>query len=56
MWYDIIGTHSINGFFSVMNNHKWNFLSDEGELISDLWFDDVEDFYNGRAKVKLNGK
>lgn len=56
VWYDIIGTHSINGFFSVMNNHKWNFLSDEGELISDLWFDDVEDFYNGRAKLKLNGK
>ena len=56
VWYDIIGTHSINGFFSVMNNHKWNFLSDEGELIGDLWFDDVEDFYNGRAKVKLNGK
>ena len=56
VWYDIISTHSVNTYFSVMDNHKWNFLSEEGELLSKQWFDDVEDFYNGRAKVKLNGK
>ena len=46
----------INGFARVELNDKWNFINQEGKLISNQWFDDVWGFYKGFAKVLLNNK
>ena len=39
------------------DNHKLNFIDEEGNIISDQWFHSVEDFSKGRAKVgRDNGR
>ena len=46
-----------NGFAVVCLNEKWNWLTEDGSLLSpDQWFDDCGDFENGFARVRLNGK
>ena len=43
------------GFAEVQLNVKWNFINQEGRLLSDQWFDGAYDFSEGFAWVKLNG-
>ena len=45
-----------NGFAIVGMNHKYNFITTDGKILSDTWFDDCYSFENGFARVKLNGK
>ena len=37
---------------------KWNFFNDEneGEYLSDIWYDCAADFWEGFARVQLNNK
>jgi hypothetical protein len=44
------------GFACVVLNDKWNYINHDGELISNVWFDDCRNFNNGLARVKLNGR
>ena len=44
------------GFASVKLNGKWNFINQDGKIISDTWFDDTFDFKDGFAIVKINRK
>ena len=46
------------GYAAVQSpsNKKWNFIDKDGELLSEDWFDDVGNFYNGYAEVELDGK
>ena len=47
-------SRSNNGYFIVKNNENgtYNFMNGSGEIISDIWFEKVEDFSRGRALVK----
>ena len=46
-----------NGFAMVTLNGKYNFINQNGQLVSpNQWFDDCWNFSEGFAKVKLNGK
>ena len=51
---DYIISRSKNGYFIVKNNEDgtYNFMDASGKLISDIWFEKVEDFSRGRALVK----
>ena len=40
----------------VRLNSKWNYINDDGEFISNTWFDDCDMFNNGYAVVELNYK
>lgn len=44
------------GFASVQLNGKWNFINNEGQLLSQQWFDWAWDFHEGFAVVQLNNK
>ena len=44
------------GFAIIQLNGKWNFISQEGKIISNTWFDYVFDFSDGFAVVVLNRK
>ena len=44
------------GFAWVVLNGKFNFLTKEGKILSDQWFDWCDDFREGFATVKLNEK
>ena len=44
------------GFAVVLLDGKWNFINQEGQLLSDRWYDAAGGFYNGFANVKLDGK
>ena len=44
------------GYAKVKLNGKWNFINEEGRLISDTGFDRCGGFCNGYAKVVLNDK
>ena len=44
------------GFAIVQLNGKWNFINNEGQLLSQQWFDWEWVFHEGFAGVKLNGK
>jgi hypothetical protein len=45
-----------DGCAVVSLNKKYNFINENGELLSDKWFDFLYDFEDGYARVKLNGK
>ena len=53
--FDNVDDYNI-GFVGVELNGKWNFISQEGRLLSDQWFDNVGYFSEGFVSVKLNGK
>jgi hypothetical protein len=46
-----------NGFCKVENNGKFNFMDERGELVSDIWFDECDDYVNlrGKVNVEING-
>jgi hypothetical protein len=45
-----------NGFSCVELNNKWNYIDENGKLLSDKWFDNAYIFRGGFAMVKLNNK
>ena len=45
-----------DGFAVVEKNSKYNYINEEGEYISDVWFDYAYNFKEGFGKVELNGK
>ena len=44
------------GISIVKLNKKWNLIDVNGNLLSQQWFDEIDDFNNGFAIVKLNNK
>ena len=44
------------GFAAVELNSKYNFIDEQGNLLSKQWFDECDSFNNGLAIVELNGK
>jgi hypothetical protein len=45
------------GYARVELNEKWNFINQNGDLLSpNLWFDNTGSFREGFARVNLNGK
>lgn len=38
------------------SKYIFNFITNNGDLMSNQWFDNVGDFFNGFARVKLNDK
>lgn len=48
--YEEVGIHR-DGFRLVKTEKGYNFLDDEGNFLSDEWFEGASDFYNGFAKV-----
>ena len=53
--FDYVGDFS-EGFAVVGLNGKYNFVNQEGELLSDQWFGSAHDFRDGFATVLLNRK
>ena len=45
-----------NGYTLVRLNEKYNFINDEGKLVSPTWYDDIWTFNCGYAIVELNDK
>ena len=45
-----------DGFTKVKLDKKFNFINEQGQIISNIWFDNVSNFEKGFAKVKLDGK
>ena len=47
-----------NDFCKVENNGKFNFIDERGELVSDIWFDECDDYVNlrGKVNVEINGE
>ena len=46
----------VEKYLEVKQDNLWNFLKVDGTLLSNLWFDKVYGFYDGFARVILNGK
>ena len=46
----------VDGIAKVSLNSKWNFINENGKLLSNQWFDKVYDFYNGFGLIYLNHK
>ena len=46
----------MNGLAMVQLNGKCNFISTEGRILSNQWFDNMRIFSEGFAGVRLNGK
>jgi len=44
------------GFAPVKKSGKWNLIDEKNNLLCSDWFDDVEPFRQGVARVSLNGK
>lgn len=44
------------GYARVELNNRYNFIDENGNILSNQWFDDCLSFSEGCAAVKLNGK
>ena len=44
---------SKSGFTQVELNNQWNLINQEGQLISEYWYDAISDVFNGFAVVSL---
>ena len=53
--FDYIGDFS-EGFAKVNLNDKWNFINQEGKLVSNQWFEGAGNFSEGFGAVALNDK
>ena len=49
--FDFVDRGGDNGFAKVKLNDKYNFVNNERKIISKRWFDFVQSFHNGFAKV-----
>ena len=45
-----------DGYAKVKLNRKWNFINTNNKLLSDMWYDGVDNFHNGYVRVLLNDK
>ena len=45
-----------DGYKKINNGNMFNFIDKNGNLISDIWYDDVHNFSEGNALVVKNGK
>jgi hypothetical protein len=47
-----------NDYCKVENNGKYNFIDYEGNLVSNVWFDECDDYINlqGKVNVEINGE
>ena len=47
-----------NDYCKVENNGKYNFMNEQGDLISSVWFDECDDYINlqGKVNVEINGE
>ena len=49
--------HRKSGVFIIENSkYKWNFLNKNGQILSDVWFDEICTEYLGLPIVKINNK
>lgn len=56
VWFDAVRGYS-DGYAAVKKDGKWNFVSENGSLLTDVWFKSVKDFSNGFGVVeKDNGR
>lgn len=53
---DTIRNIDKNGLTLVILNNKRNLTNKEGEILSDIWFDEISTFKQGISTVRLNGK
>lgn len=53
-WFDWIG-YMIDGIAIVQDNGKWNYVKEDGSILSNQWFDDVEEFDGDTADVLVKG-
>ena len=44
------------GFATIRLNNKWNYINQEGKILSDLWYDYCDIFKNGFARVQIGNK
>lgn len=56
MWFDYVYIEDDNGMFKVVKDDKLNYLSGEGDLLNELWFDSVENFRDGYSLVYYKGR
>ena len=56
MWFDYLFYLPSSGMFQVKKDGQYNYISATGKLLSDVWFDRLEKFYNGWAKVQMLNK
>ena len=54
--FDNVYTSREKGISEVVLNKRFNFLSDDNKLLSDIWFDYVDGFHNGVAIVEISHK
>ena len=54
--FDIVNFDSKEGFYKGELNDKYNFINNEGKIISQQWFNWAGNFKEGFARVELNGK
>ena len=48
--------HFYEGIAIVKNNGKYNYINQEGKLLSNEWFDDITKFHNGVGRVNKYNK
>ena len=53
--YDVIGEFE-DGVAMVRRGIKYNYIRDDGSVVSDVWFDSVDEGYYGLHQVELGGK
>lgn len=53
--FDLVGSFH-DGFAQVALNNKYNFITADGQLLSNQWFDEAWHFENGLVDVRLNNK
>ncbi len=55
-WFDVDQLWNFyHGYASVKKDGKYNFVNQNGDFISDIWFDDARTFEEGYAAVERNG-
>ena len=47
-----------NDYCKVENNGKYNFIDEQGNFVSEVWFDECDDYINlqGKVNVEINGE
>ena len=47
-----------NDYCKVENNGKYNFIDEQGNLVSNVWFNECDDYINlqGKVNVEINGE
>jgi hypothetical protein len=56
LFYEDFGFTYEQGLLPVKNNRKWGYINKDNQLIISLKYEEANDFENGIALVKLNGR